>query len=91
VVSEKTSRRAAESHAGQMTAASDKLNVHLKDNAGLTFDERLRSGAGRASRPVGARLEAWRAASRSAIKVDFVGRGAIHGHVRPMLVVPVEE
>ena len=45
VVFQRSLRCAIERDAGQMTAAGDELDVHLKDDTGLTLDECLRSSA----------------------------------------------
>jgi len=74
-----------------MTTPSNRLDFEVKDDARLALDERLRTGTRRSTRPAWARLEAWRSAGGAALEVNFVGDGASHGRVGPVLVIPVEE
>lgn len=81
------SSRAGKCHAGQVVASGE---GHFEDqvDAGLAFDERLRLRAWRASGPGGAGFKAWGAASGAAAEVDFIGSGAVEGHMRAIFVVP---
>jgi len=51
----------------------------FEPDAGPAFDERLRRRTGRPARPVGPRLEAWRAVGRASAEVSLVRRRAVKG------------
>jgi hypothetical protein len=87
-VSLKMSGRATKRHARKMIATCHELNVDLKRNARLAFDERLWSGTRRTARPTGTWLEARRSTGGPAFEVDFVRGGALQGHMWTILVVP---
>jgi hypothetical protein len=71
-----TSGGAIERDAREMTTASGELDFQFQIHARLAFDQRLRFGARRATRPVGSRFEARQLACGSLVKVHFIGRRA---------------
>jgi hypothetical protein len=65
-------------------------NVEFQTDTGLSFDERDWCGRGRGPGPGGANFKARAAVFRPRTVINFVGRLAAQGHMRAMLVVPLD-
>ena len=74
-----------------MSSAIMEVDLDSESIARLSGNERMRSGAARAARPVLAWFDAWPSIGRSQTKIHFVGRLAFERRVRATLVVPSEE
>jgi len=59
-----------------MRSAGEGVDVHLQDNAGLAFDERLRSSTNRSAWPARSGLEARSLIGGPFLEIHLVRRGA---------------
>ena len=71
-----------------MPVIRHEVEMEFRVRAAWAANRGFRSSAGTARRPTGARFEPWSCVGGLAAIVDFVGRSAAEGFVRPVGVVP---